>query len=324
MTPTSRDSDLQDLHVMAEMLGQLDVGLVVLDENYQVHFWNAFMENHSGVRSHRAEGRDIFSLFPDLDAHWFRKKVGSVMMLNTRAFTTWEQRPYMFRFPYHRPISSATAHMYQNTTLLPLTGLSGKVDRVAILIYDVTDMAIGRQALSKANADLQRLSRTDRLTGLNNRGYWEECLGQEFARQKRYGPKSSLVIFDIDHFKKINDHYGHQAGDEVIRTTAQLLMRNMRNSDIAGRYGGEEYVVLLVDTASDGAVYFAERLRKSVESQSITYNDQTIRWTISLGVSQAAGEMAAAKDWLEAADQALYRSKQGGRNRHTLAMPSAA
>jgi diguanylate cyclase (GGDEF)-like protein len=277
------------------------------------------MENHSGVRAHRANGKDIFSLFPDLDQTWFRKKVKSVLMLETRAFTTWEQRPYMFRFPYHRMITGTSQFMYQNTTLLPLTGLSGKVDRIAILVYDVTDMALGRQALSNANADLQRLSRTDRLTGLNNRGHWEECLNQEHARQLRYGHQSTLVIFDIDHFKKVNDQYGHQAGDEVIRTTAQLLMRNMRNSDIAGRFGGEEYVVLLVDTASDGALYFAERLRKSVQSQSISYNDQVIRWTISLGIAQLHQKMESPKAWLEHADQALYRSKQGGRNRSTLA-----
>lgn len=319
MIDAASDSDLQNLHVMAEMLRQLDVGLVVLDEQHRVQFWNAFMENHSGVRSHRAEGRDIFSLFPDLDQAWFHKKMKSVMMLKSRAFTTWEQRPYMFRFPYHRTITGTSPFMYQNTTLLPLIGLSGNVDRIAILIHDVTDMAVGRQALSKANADLERLSRTDRLTGLNNRGHWQECLEKEHARQLRYGQQSSLVIFDIDHFKKINDQYGHQAGDEVIRTTAQLLMRNMRSSDIAGRYGGEEYVALLVDTASDGAQYFAERLRKSVEAQSITHNSQVIRWTISLGIAEVHSKMETAKAWLEHADQALYRSKQGGRNRSTLA-----
>jgi hypothetical protein len=216
MSTVSKDSDLGEFHMLVEMLSHLDVGLIVLDGNScEVSFWNSFMENHSGISSHRVRGKTIFSLFPDLDEHWFHNKLDSVLLLKNRAFTTWEQRPYLFRFPNYRVVTGTAEYMYQNSTLLPLTGLSGKVDSVAILIYDVTDMAVSRLALSRANTDLQRLSRTDRLTGLNNRGYWEECLVHEFTRRARYGDISSLVIFDIDHFKKINDQYGHRPATKL-------------------------------------------------------------------------------------------------------------
>ncbi|MFO1434984.1 MAG: sensor domain-containing diguanylate cyclase [Gammaproteobacteria bacterium] len=325
MHPANKDSELQELHRLVEMLSYLDVGLVVLDGGTsEVSFWNSFMENHSGIAAHRALGKTIFSLFPDLDENWFSNKIESVLLLKNRAFTTWEQRPYLFRFANHRVVTGIADFMYQNTTLLPLTSLSGKVESVAILIYDVTDIAVNRLALSRANADLQRLSRTDRLTGLNNRGYWEECLVREFTRRARYGDISTLVIFDIDHFKKINDQFGHQAGDEVIRQTAALLGRNLRNSDIGGRYGGEEFVALLVDTDANGTQYFAERLRKTVESQSITYMGSVIKWTISLGIAQFHPALKDHKQWLEKADQALYQSKQQGRNRVTVSNLAAA
>jgi len=127
------------------------------------------------------------------------------------------------------------------------------------------------------------------------------------------------VIFDIDHFKSVNDTYGHQFGDDVIRMVAQITREHARESDFAGRYGGEEFVVLLPDTDLQGAAHFAERLRKAIETRALDFQGQPKNFTVSLGVASLEPEMQAHQQLIEKADQALYRSKESGRNRTTLA-----
>ena len=121
-------------------------------------------------------------------------------------------------------------------------------------------------------------------------------------------------MFDIDHFKKINDGYGHQAGDEVLRHTAAILRECIRATDVAGRYGGEEFAVILVDTPTEGGRIFAERLRTTLEASSVPYQGQAIRCTISLGLAELGEGVTEPKQWIERADQALYQAKRGGRN----------
>ncbi|WP_258868090.1 GGDEF domain-containing protein [Alkalilimnicola ehrlichii] len=119
----------------------------------------------------------------------------------------------------------------------------------------------------------------------------------------------------MDHFKYFNDTFGHQAGDEVLRTVASVLRRNVRESDIAGRYGGEEFGVVLVNTRADAAVYFAERLRKEIEKATVTMDGRVLQVTVSLGVAALTPAIANHQEWIEQADLALYRAKNAGRNR---------
>lgn len=309
--------DIRDFHWMMDMLQSIDVGLVVIDDDYRIVVWNTFMQNHSGLRADLTRDRSLFELFPEIPERWFRHKAESVFLLKNRAFTTWEQRPYLFRFKNYRPITGTEEFMYQNATINPLISADGRVEHLCIILYDVTDIATHKKGLEAANAELARLSRTDRLTELLNRGFWEECLVREFARDSRSGIRSSLVMFDIDHFKLINDSHGHSVGDEVIRTVAKVLRRNLRAADIAGRYGGEEFAVILMDTPADCALYFAERLRKGIEQSSVACEGRTVRFTVSLGVAES-GPGADHKQWIDRADQAMYASKRGGRNRTTV------
>jgi diguanylate cyclase (GGDEF)-like protein len=301
-----------------DMLQNIDVGLVVLDRDYNIQVWNSFMENHSGITPGKVISKNIFKLFHDVPEEWFKRKLETVFLLNNRAFTIWEQRPYLFRFKNYRPITTTAEFMYQNATLFPLLSADGKVNHVGIIIYDVTSVAINSQRLQQANEQLEHLSRTDRLTQLFNRGYWEERLKQEFNRTRRTGSASSLIIFDIDHFKNINDTYGHQAGDEVIRLTAKKLMDTQRKTDISGRYGGEEFVIILIDTREDGALYFAERLRKTIETLTIEYDQDRINYTVSLGIAEYGNDLKDYNAWLERADSALYEAKNSGRNRSVI------
>lgn len=306
--------DLKEFHWLMDMLQTIDIGLVVVDRNFDVKVWNSFMESHSGLASFQVKDKNLFQTFQEVPEDWLRHKTDSVFLLKCRSFMTWEQRPYLFKFKNYRPITGTEEFMYQNITISPLVSTTGEVDHAAIIIYDVTDIASNKKALEKANKELEALSRTDRLTQLNNRGHWEECLIQEFARFKRYDTTTSVVMFDIDHFKRVNDTYGHQAGDEVIRIVSKTLRDNLRQTDIAGRYGGEEFGVILPDTNADSAMVFCERLRTQIEALEVVHDGQTIKFTVSMGISQANPLAKDYKEWLEQADQALYACKENGRN----------
>lgn len=305
---------IKEIHWLMDMLQTIDVGLIVLDRDYRVRVWNGFMENHSGRKSMHVIGTNLFKTFSDIPEPWFRRKVDSVLTLASRSFTTWEQRPYLLRFKNYRPITGTAEFMYQNITIIPLVSADAAVNHVGIIIYNVTDIALGQTELKDANAKLARLSRTDQLTELNNRGYWEECLRREFARFRRTRHVSSLVMFDIDHFKKVNDTYGHQAGDEVIRTTARVLRETTRTTDISGRYGGEEFGIILLNTSAENGMILAERLRRKVEATTVTFEQREIRYTISLGLAEVSEGMKDYTEWLGCSDQALYEAKRSGRN----------
>ncbi|WP_415888995.1 GGDEF domain-containing protein [Neptuniibacter sp. SY11_33] len=306
--------EIDELHWTLGLIQNLEVGLVVVDRAGIIKLWNGFMENHSGISGMKLTDHSIFAKFPELPCRWLKQKLESVFLLRNPAYISWEQRPYLFHFKSNRPITGSAPFMYQNVTLIPLTSPTGEVDHVGILIYDVTDTAIGQIELQQANDQLKALSREDRLTGLNNRGYWEECLNQEFERFNRSQEVSSLVMFDIDHFKRVNDTYGHQAGDEIIRAVAQALTDQARKTDFLGRYGGEEFGAILTGTKGENAMIFAERLRSRIENLVVPYGEHQLKVTISLGVSELNYEQQTPMQWLEEADQALYKSKQSGRN----------
>jgi len=168
-----------------------------------------------------------------------------------------------------------------------------------------------KQDMEKRESRHQR----DALTGLYTRGYLMNMLEKEIGRTKRYQRPLSFVMCDIDHFKKFNDTYGHQMGDRVLTRTAEILKENTRETDIVGRYGGEEIGVILSETHLKDAMMVAEKLRRMVESAKLTYKNQTVQITLSLGVTSFLGEE---KDTvhgiIERADKALYEAKQAGRN----------
>lgn len=308
-------SDATGYHALVTLLESIEVGLVVIDLDYRVKVWNGFMEHHSGVTSSRIRGQSLFELFPELPRAWLERKVKSVVALNTRTFTSWEQRPYLFRFRNTRPITGTEEFMFQNLTISPLTSPDGMVSEVCLMVYDVTDVATGRKALEHANEQLERLSSTDRLTGLLNRGTWENLLDAEFERFRRYGHNTVLVMFDIDHFKPINDTHGHLVGDEVIREVARVTRESLRQADRPGRYGGEEFAIILPETDIAGAEVICEHIRKSIAELEIEAGDSTIQCTVSMGLVQLTETPDNYMQWLQQADDALYQAKKGGRNR---------
>jgi diguanylate cyclase (GGDEF)-like protein len=163
--------------------------------------------------------------------------------------------------------------------------------------------------------ELERLAHTDALTGIWNRRYLMMIAEQEINRSQRYKVNFSILLLDIDHFKKINDTYGHNIGDEVIIFMTKVVIESLRTSDSFGRFGGEEFVVFLPETDIDEAQIVAERIRENLYNKSITVEDKQVSITVSVGVSSYSLGDKNIDVILQRADQALYQAKNQGRNR---------
>jgi diguanylate cyclase (GGDEF)-like protein len=168
--------------------------------------------------------------------------------------------------------------------------------------------------LEKANRELETFARLDILSGLMNRASLHTVLDEEIERSLRSGISLSGIMLDIDFFKQINDRYGHQCGDSVIRAIGSFLAKGLRRYDHAGRYGGEEFFIVLPHTSLEEAAGIAERFRASIEELNIRYEEEVIYVRASLGVARYHGGESR-ESWIDRADKAMYRAKQNGRNR---------
>lgn len=164
-------------------------------------------------------------------------------------------------------------------------------------------------------SETQYLSVTDGLTGLYNRRHFEHNVEREFLRAKRYASALSLAMIDIDHFKDINDTYGHQYGDYVLREISKMVFESFRKTDMVYRYGGEELAVILTETSIENAIIPLERLRIKISEHDFLYHGQKTNLTISVGLSSYLIKMDSKTDLIECADKALYKAKEDGRNK---------
>lgn len=162
--------------------------------------------------------------------------------------------------------------------------------------------------------EIYRMTIVDGLTQVNNKRYFMEFIDREMARCARYNRPLSLLLFDIDHFKQVNDVHGHLAGDFVLKRLAEIIAKRVRKEEAFARYGGEEFAVLMPETPEDRAKVFAEKIRRLVETTEFNYEDRTIPVTVSIGISEM-GDHRDPKDFIRATDELLYRAKDNGRNR---------
>lgn len=159
------------------------------------------------------------------------------------------------------------------------------------------------------------LSITDELTGLSNRRCFDNTLEKEFLRALRYNNKLTLVMFDIDHFKAVNDTYGHPCGDYILKEVANAALQTFRKTDTVFRFGGEEFVVILTETDIKQSEIPLERFRKTIETLDLTYQNQQINITVSIGACQLDQSIGNKEEFLQKADNALYDAKNSGRNK---------
>ena len=235
-------------------------------------------------------------------------------------------------------VLSAVRERFLNTEVIILTGahsndMSAAVRALRLGAHDyltkppssseqillTVERAIEKKRLREANArllrELEEMSRTDGLTGVLNRRSFDEAFGREVARAHRYDVPLSVVMMDLDHFKRVNDTHGHQGGDDVLRAFAGLASRVFRDADSLYRYGGEEFVALLPHTTALGARQAAERLRKGLRSFPIRVGATTITVTCSAGVAELEAGDGDGQPLLRRADEALYAAKEAGRDR---------
>lgn len=296
-----------DSIVFSQVFDMVDIGLVILDHDLRVCHWNRWMQLHSSIMPDQIIGTLIYDVFPNLKRPRFLNSCKTVFAFGNFCFFSQKLHHYLFPF---KPISSFDSNlknMQQSCTMGPLRNENGDVDYLFIAVHDMTETVNFEQKLMALNM-------IDALTGVNNRRSFETHLREEIDRHIRYDHPLSLIMLDVDHFKQVNDTYGHQCGDYVLQVIATLISSTTRGGDILARYGGEEFCCLLPETTLSAATILAERFRKTIADHLFEYQGRCIRVTISLGVSAMSPEAATSDRLLKKADDGLYTAKNRGRN----------
>ncbi len=212
--------------------------------------------------------------------------------------------------------------LYENELLGIFIMLSEKRNFLDSFQLGLLEVLCNQASISVANAklhaEIEKLATTDGLTGLYNHRRFQEVLSDEFKRLNRSPSQVSLVLTDIDYFKKVNDTYGHPAGDLVLRGVAKIIREEIREMDVPARYGGEEFAVILPGTDAEGAKNIAERLRKAVMNATFSADGRSLSVTISIGIATAPNDAQGKQELLEKTDKALYHAKHNGRNQSVI------
>jgi diguanylate cyclase len=297
--------------IFNQVFDAINIGLVILDRDLKVQKWNRWMEIHSGITENKIIGSFILEIFPNLDNPKFNRSCRSVFSFGNFCFFSQKFHHYLFPFKSTSYFESIFEYMQQSCAMGPLRDENNNIQGLFIYIQDVTEVAVYEHKLVEMNWK-------DGLTGIYNRRYMEIKLGEEFNRCKRYGSKLSIIMLDIDFFKKVNDKYGHQCGDFILKSVSSRILSIIRNVDYLFRYGGEEFCCMLPETKFDGAMLVAERFREAIMEMENNYDNSIVKITISLGVAGLNDGISSPEMFIKKADEALYRAKREGRN---IAMP---
>jgi len=282
------------------ILAASEDGVVIIDESHAIVYYNDGAKRIFGHTAEEALGQPLDLLLPE------RFHVHHDMHIDEFSASPATTRPMGQR---SRQIFGKRKDGSEFVCSVAIFKLGGKSSRYfASVVRDISEN-------KKTEEELLRLAATDPLTGAFNRREFTALADREALRAGRYRHALSILMLDLDHFKKLNDTYGHAAGDKALQRFTTLCCNALRNVDIFGRWGGEEFVALLPETTADGAAIIAERLRKMVADTVVNFNDHKITFTVSIGIAQYRDGENSVDAPLSRADQAVYDAKKAGRNK---------
>ncbi len=300
----------------AIMMGVTDYALIRLDREGRIDDWNSSIGHITGFTQTDVVGQP-FSIFYPQGATTPERVVDRLREADDSGWSLdegWRVKADGSRFwgsamitPLKAPGSNTLTHGPADTCALPE---STSAPAYSLVIRDITHQREASERQRKAIA-------CDHLTGIGNRRAFFEAAELEFTRGKRYPRKLSLVVFDVDHFKQVNDSYGHPTGDAVLKAFAALLIDSFREVDVIARIGGEEFAVLMPSTDRHQAEAGADRLRQLVQTQPVEVDGTKIHYTVSGGIATVESDSADLESMMKRADTALYAAKANGRNRVT-------
>jgi diguanylate cyclase (GGDEF)-like protein/PAS domain S-box-containing protein len=313
------------------LFDHVPAGVFILSANYRIVFWNRSLEAWTMLEREALLGTDIFLHFPHLDSPKYRKRINDIFSGGSP--TVFSSQLHRYLIPSPLP-GGKFRIQYTMVTGIP-TGTPGEIHAL-FSIQDVTSLSEAinsynlehRKLLSemevrkKAEAELKKLNKVlkervirDGLTGLHNHRHFWNVMRRDFQLAMRHRTDLSLLLIDLDLFKKVNDVYGHLFGDLVLKGIGKIILKSVRKTDIVSRYGGEEFAVLLPATNISGAGVIAENIRRAIEQHSFRSAHEKIRVTASIGVASLIDHgPGSPQKLLDMADSALYCSKGQGRN----------
>lgn len=287
-------------------------GAFVVSADHRIYAWNQWMAEKTKVCSGDAIGRTIERLFPGFENKRFDWALSQVIEHRSEQIMSYSLNRYLIPIELESSIDANLVYMPQQVYISPLRSDDGS-NLAVVLIIDLTDSVIRSNTLLKVAFKLEEESHRDMLTNVYNRRYLMEWLIQQRKLIQRYHYPISCLLFDLDHFKSINDNYGHEKGDEVLVQFSAIVAAMLRDGDVMVRYGGEEFLVLLTHTDLELALSIAERIRVKINGSSLAGLPQGVL-TTSVGVSTWVEGHDECGGVLAMADEALYLAKDAGRN----------
>jgi diguanylate cyclase (GGDEF)-like protein len=287
------------------ILDSIKNGILITDKDLKISFWNKWLAVQTGISKENALGSTLNELFPETSFSILQRKVRIAFKINSPTFTNATIEQYVIPIGLNKITKSIFQYMRQETVITPINS-----EQVSIVIYDASPLLEANVKIDEQLKLFKKLSITDELTQCYNKTMFNKLLSAEIKKSARHDYFFSLIIFDIDDFKSVNDTYGHIAGDNALKTLASIARQNIRESDIFARWGGEEFCILLPDTELQGASVLADKVRQIICEFDF---DTPRHLQCSFGISQyCTGNNE--NELVAFADKALYYAKNNGKN----------
>ncbi len=287
------------------ILDHIENGILIIRSDLEILFWNRWLAIQTGIPSSDAQGSRLGSLFPETSFALLKRKIRIALKIKSSTFTNSSVEKYVIPIELKRITKLIFRHMRQDVVITPINDTD-----VSVIIYDASPILEARAIIDEQLKLVEKQARTDGLTQCYNKKMFNELLSREVKKADRHEHVFSLVFFDIDNFKSVNDAHGHLAGDHVLRELAAVSTRTVRQSDILARWGGEEFCILLPETGLVGAALLADKVRQAIAVHDFGAPGSQY---CSFGVAQyTSGTPENAL--IASADRALYHAKQNGKN----------